>query len=239
MRKIFLIMIMALAVLLTACGANEESAEQEKNDESKDYILVDEYAVKDELDKLATGFFMEDYHKHDDGSRCTIWSRYLVNYSSVEFTYYSRDDSKRPFMRLEMQDNRIRVLLKDADENNFLLETEGMIDNVKPDKLKRMAETLMNYESFENVGIEYIDGNAYWVENVKYKDNEIVQFLVCSTGDEYSRVKYGDKYLPVGAYQNEVILDGSHESSLDEINAAVRTNIPEDLLDEWIQWLNS
>ncbi len=263
-KKVLFTMVMLICLptlVLIACGkkvADKESIgqenkvnqeiqlvdenEQAKSDENEDYIPADEYVVKNELDILATGLRMQDSHKHDDGSRCNIDFLYESNYSSVEFTYYPEsDDERNPFLRLEMQNNRIRVLLHDKDEKSILLETEGMIDNVNPDKLKMMAETLMNYESVENVGIENIDGNMYWVENVKYEDNEIVQFLVCSTGNGHSMVKYGDKYLPVVSYKSdrEVVLDGSHECSLDEINSAVQTNIPEEVLDEWVQWLNN
>ena len=209
-----------------------------------DYIPVDEDVVRDALDVFSTGVYMEDYHKHDDRSSCTIRFDYASDYACVEFNYYSYlpdADTKKFFLRLHMQNDRIGVVLSDSDKNNIFLEAEGMIDNVNPDNLKRLAETLMNYESVENVGSVSIDDNTYWVEDVKYKDNETVQILISPDENVHSRVKYGDLYLPVVSFENSgrIVLDGSHEGSLDEINSAIKDNIPEEVLNEWIQWLNN
>lgn len=254
-RNLYLIIMMGMMLLLISCGkktnetkqnvSNMENSNvdgQEMINDDLDYIPVDEDAVINALSMLSLGLRMEDRHTHDDGSYCNIEFLYEPNYSSVEFMHYSTSgDEQRPFMRLEMQNTRICVLVHDSDSQSILLESEGMIDNANPDNLKKLAETLMNYESVEHVGIENINNHMYWVENVKYKDNETVEFLVCADSDEHSMVKYGELYLPVVSYKSdrEVVLDGSHESTLDEINLTIKENIPEDVLNEWLQWLNN
>lgn len=257
MKKIYLIIMMGMILFMISCGkkdnenkqnvsniGNSDVDDQEVLNEDPDYMQADEGAVIDALDVFLTGLRMEDLHTHEDKTRCNIEFIYEPNYTSVEFTYYNPldKDSKSPFLRLEMQGDRVRVLVQGLrEEQRDLLEAEGMIDGVKPEHLKRLAETLMNFESIENVGIDNINDNMYWVENVKYKDNEIVQFLVCQDRNGHSMVKYGDSYLPVVSHKSdrEVVLDGSYESTLDEINSTIKDYIPEDVLNEWIQWINN
>lgn len=254
MKRMYLIFLMGVLLSMTSCGKNAVEEEQSVSDTEKSdvnekdmvpaYTPVEEDVVMNALDIFSTGVYMEDYHKHDDRSSCTIRFEYAPDYAMVEFKYYnnSADTGRQEyFLRLGMQNERILVLLYDSDKQKIVLEAEGMIDNVNPDNLKSMAETLMNYESVENVGSVNIDDNTYWVENVKYKDNKTVQVLVCTDEHVHSKVKYGDLYLPVVSFESsgKIVLDGSREGSLDEINSAIKNNIPEGVLNEWIQWLNN